>query len=166
MNDTMSQTAPYPDELRDLVEHLEYRPGWTFKLIPLDRGQGSEGLTLDITTQGYNSYHHEFGQNYRVHHYMPVPPAAYNRQSWQHWLFQQLLLVEQHECCEFFTLVYKNGEEGFIKRDGTHEDEHRVKPYAPNHGPGFDPYMVTVVTTEEARRTSFRGEVKDAVQER
>lgn len=136
----MKQIAPDPTILAELVETLAYRPGWTFTLGDIDRGQGSEGLTLDIVTLGYNSYHPERGENYGVHHYMPVPPAAYNRQSWQRWIFEQILLVERHEACEFFVI------------DG-------VKPYAPNHGPGWDPYIVTTLTTDEDRRMSFRGDL-------
>lgn len=135
------QDAPFPSKLDDLVSKLTYRPGWEFELATIDRGQGSKGLTLDIITLGYDSHHPERGENYRVHHYMPVPPASYNRQSWQRWLFEQLLLVERHEACEFFRI------------DGK-------QPYAPNHGPGWDPYIVTQLTTDEDRRTSFRGEVK------
>jgi hypothetical protein len=135
----MHQTAPDPTELFDLVEALTYRPGWTFTLEVVDRGQGSEGLTLDIVTRGYDSYHPERGEVYRVHHFMPVPPAAYDRPSWQRWVFEQILLVERHEACEFFAL------------DGE-------RPYAPNHGPGHDPYVVRELTTDEARRTSFRGD--------
>lgn len=140
MTTLLRQAAPVPTELYELVETLTYRPGWTFTLKELDRGQGSEGLTLDIVTCGYNSYHPERGETYRVHHYMPVPPAAYNRQSWRRWLFEQCLLVERHEACEFFEV------------DG-------AKPYAPNHGPGWDPYIVTELATDEDRRTSFRGDL-------
>lgn len=139
----MRQVAPNPIILEELVAGLEYRPGWKFTLQDIDRGQGSEGLTLDIVTSGYNSYHPERGPNYSVHHLMPVPPAAYDRQSWQRWLLNCLLLVEQHECCEFFQV---NGK----------------RPYAPNHGPGRDPYIIFEYATDEARRTSFKGVVKDS----
>ena len=136
------QRAPYPDELEDLVRRWKYRPGWTFVLADdYDRGQGSIGLTLIITTKGYNSYHPEQGETYRVAHLMPVPPASYNRQSWRRWLLEQCLLVERHEACEFSEI------------DG------EGKPYAPNHGPGNDPYIVFDLTTETDRRTSFRGEL-------
>jgi hypothetical protein len=136
----MRQVAPWPVALFRLVDQLQYRPGWTFSLEHIDRGQGSEGLTLDIVTRGYNSYHQMQGENYRVHHYMPVPPASYDARSWQRWLFEQLLLVERHEACEFFVI------------DGEH-------PYAPSHGPGNDPYIVREVGTDTDARTSFRGEV-------
>jgi hypothetical protein len=137
----MRQTAPYPAELAALVAEAEYRPGWKFELEHLDRGQGSEGLTLVITTLGYNTYHPDRGETYRVHHYMPVPPAAYNAASWRMWLFEQILLVEKHEAMEFFRVA---GE----------------RPYAPNHGHGWDPYLLTEETTETDRRTNFRNEVQ------
>jgi hypothetical protein len=137
----MTQVAPYPHALMELVEVLTYRPGWGFELEDVDRGQGSMGLTLKILTKGYNSYHPDRGEYYSVCHYMPVPPAAFDKRSWQHWLFEQCLLVERHECCEFFQIA------------GEH-------PYAPSHGPGNDPYIVREVGTELDQRTSPRGEVK------
>jgi hypothetical protein len=130
--------APWPHELEDLVRKLTYRPGWEFVLKHMDRGQGSEGLTLDITTLGLNSYHPERGETYRVHHYFIVPAASYNRVSWQRWLLDQIILVERHEACEFFVI------------DGE-------RPYAPHHGPGFDPYIIFDHGTDEDRRTNFRG---------
>lgn len=177
MSERMTQQAPYPTLLAELVETWRYRPGWSFWLHNVDRGQGSEGLTLDVITQGFNSYHRpkmgpwDFGPGdtcidcgepfpcqvyavnqadpesprspYRVHHFMPVPPASYNRASWQRWLFEQCLLIERHEASEFFEI------------DGE-------RPYAPNHGPGWDPYIVTELTTDVDRRTSFRGVVKES----
>lgn len=137
----IEQIAPDPAPLRALVARLSYRPGWQFELDDINRGQGSIGLTLAIHTVGYNSYHPERGQTYGVVHYMPVPPAAYNEKSWRRWLLEQILLVERHEACEFFAIG----------------DEH---PYAPNHGPGNDPYIIFDLSTDEERRTSFRGEVK------
>lgn len=134
------QVAPWPTALSHLVAKLTYRPGWTFHLAEMDRGQGSVGLTLDIVTSGYDSYHPDRGQNYRVHHYMPVPPAAYDERSWQRWLFDQLLLVERHEACEFFVIDAE-------------------RPYAPSHGPGNDPYIVRELGTDLDRRTRFTGEV-------
>lgn len=135
----MAQVAPYPAELAALVAEAEYRPGWTFELEHLDRGQGSQGLTLTITTLGYNTHHADRGETYRVCHFMPVPPAAYNAASWRMWLFEQILLVEKHEAMEFFQVA---GE----------------RPYQPNHGFGWDPYLLTEVSTDTDRRTNFRNE--------
>ncbi len=106
----------------------------------IDRGQGSQGLTLKILTKGYDSYHPEDGENYRVWHYMPVPPAAYDERSWRRWLFEQFLLVERHEACEFFRIGKK-------------------RPYAPHHGPGNDPYIVFEHGTAQDTRTMYTGEV-------
>lgn len=136
----MRQEAPFPTELANLVSNCEYRPGWRFVLGDIDRGQGSKGLTLDIITLGYDSYHPERGQHYSVHHYMPVPPAAYDRRSWQRWLFEQILLVERHEAMEFFAIA-------------------GIRPYAPHHGPGNDPYIVFEHGTDLDVRTRFTGEV-------
>jgi hypothetical protein len=140
---TMHQFAPYPHELAALVETCEYREGWHISLTQddCDRGQGSIGLTLLIVVETVNSYPPR--QPMRVRHLFPVPPAAYNRASWARWLFEMFLLVERHEAMEFFTV------------DG-------AKPFAPNHGPGWDPYIVTQMTTNLDRRTSFRGEVSPA----
>jgi hypothetical protein len=140
------QIAPMPSELSDLVSNLTYRPGWSFLLLRgFDRGQGSRGLTLQICTRGYDSYHPEKGENYRVNHFMIVPAANYNRQSWQRWLLDQCLLVERHECCEFFKIGKK-------------------RPYAPHHGPGNDPYIIFERGTDEEARTMYTGEVKKPAQ--
>lgn len=126
----MDQQAPYPEALESLVKRLHYKPGWTFRLTNDHRGQGCEGLTLVITILEFDSYNPDAGRNYRVHHLMPVPPAAYNERSWRRWLFQQFLLVEQHEAAEFFQI----GED---------------RPYAPLHHDGNDPYAILEVATED-----------------
>lgn len=149
--DIMCQEAPYPQVLADLVTRVRYKAGWNFSLRDLDRGQGSQGLTLVIHITGPDTYHPE--RQISVAHYMPVPPAAYDERSWRRWLFDQILLVERHEACEFFQLVTDGGQRGAIDR-----------PYAPSHGPGNDPYLIREVGTDEDRRTSFRGEVAPATE--
>lgn len=133
--------APYPVELATLVERCSYRPGWQVALRDLNRGQGSNGLTLIITTDTVNAYHPD--EHIYVNHLFPVPPAAYDERSWQRWLFEQFRLVESHECAEFFQI------------DGE-------RPFAPSHGPGNDPYLIRELGTDLDRRTSFRGEVNDS----
>jgi hypothetical protein len=137
----MRQVAPDPDLLHALVGQLSYKEGWKTWLEDMDRGQGSEGLTLVIQRYGPDTYHPE--RMMRVNHYMPVPPAAFDERSWQRWLLEQFLLVERHEACEFFQI---GGE----------------RPYAPSHGPGNDPYLIRETGTDLDRRTSFRGEVNPA----
>jgi len=137
----LSQTSAYPDLLAEMVSRLRYKAEWKFTLETLDRGQGSHGLTLCILINTPDSYHPETRRS--VVHYFIVPAAAYDEQSWRRWLFDRVLDVETHEACEFFQIA----------------DEH---PYAPNHGPGRDPYVIFEYATDEHRRTSFRGEVANA----
>lgn len=135
-----TQEAPYPDELAKLVNGLKYWRGWRFVLTHVNRGQGSNGLTLIITVTVPDSYHP--ATEITVTHYMLVPPASYNRRSWQRWLFDQIMLVHRHEAMEAFQI-----------------DGYRV--FQPLHGPGNDPYLITELSEERERRTSFRGEVSD-----
>jgi hypothetical protein len=138
--DSNTQTAPYPHELADMVLNLTGKPGWRFVLEHIDRGQGSQGLTLDIIITTPNAYSSE--QMRTVHHYMPVPPAAYDKRSWRRWLFEQCSLVDLHEQCEWFEI------------DG-------VKPFAPHHAPGNNPYLLFEHGTDEDVRTDFRGNLKE-----
>lgn len=136
----MIQTAPFPTALSDLVKGCTYRPGWHVWLEHEDRGQGSVGLTLTVQTNTVNSYRHD--EPLRVRHLFIVPAASYDVRSWQRWLFDRFVDVETHEAMEFFTI------------DG-------VKPLAPSHGPGNDPYLVRELGTKKDVQTSFRGELND-----
>lgn len=144
MNDekTLAQTAPWPEALEQLVANTDYRPGWSLVLGEVDRGQGSKGLTLSVYTVGYNTYDIDAGETYRVVHYFPVPPASYNEESWKRWLLDRLIEVETHEACEFLVI---NG----------------TRPFAPHHGPGWDPYIVLHHGSDADARTNFRGELQD-----
>lgn len=184
----MTQTAPYPQSLADLVERLRYRQhlGWKVWLEgDLQRDKPgrhtgeSRGLTLIVQRHGPDTYHPtdpdliedamiavakapgdmaalqalaeavraERYQAITVNHYFPVPAATYNEVSWRRWLFERLSDVDRHECMEDFA---------FAAEDGT-----LTRPLAPNHGPGWDPYLITVTATETDRRTSFRGVLDD-----
>lgn len=139
------QTSPYPTELAKIISELKYRPGWHFALESFERDPGSGGLTFKVLSRGYDTYHVERGENYAVWHYFPVPPATYNRQSWMEWVRDRLLEVELHEACEFMVV------------DGK-------RPFAPNHGPGWNPYVVRSLNTVEAAETTFRGERREGSQ--
>lgn len=143
----MSQTAPYPEILADLVRRLSYRDseGWrTWLDDDLQRDKPgrhageSRGLTLVVQRCGPDSY--VPGRIIRVNHYFAVPPATYDERSWRRWLFDTIGLVELHERMENFRI------------DG--------KPaYPPAHGPGNSPYLVLEYGTDADRRTAFTGEV-------
>lgn len=143
----MRQYAPYPAELAALVSKLDYKSneGWTTTLEDVERDHAgvhsgpAGGLTLVVIRQGPDTYNHK--RVLRVAHYFSVPAATYDRRSWQRWLFERILEVEKHEAMEFFTI------------DGK-------RPYAPNHGPGSDPYTVRELATDLDRRTMYTGKVK------
>lgn len=152
------QTAPFPHELMRLTEALRYKDGWRFVLADIDRGQGSEGLTLIITITCPDSYHPD--QMTSVAHYFPVDPAAYDERSWRRWLFDAIGDVETHERCEFFRFEWDTPNQAGAETLGTN---HRVeRPYRPSHAPGNNPYLIREIGTEEDARTSFRGELNPA----
>jgi hypothetical protein len=144
----MYQQAPYPVMLAELVWRLRPRPGWSFRLDDIDRGQGSKGLTLIINITGPDTYHPE--STVSVDHYMIVPAAAFDGRSWRRWLFEQIRLVSTHEDCEWFAFRITSSD-GMVY-------ETLDRPYAPSHGPGNDPYLIREVGTAEDVRTSFLGE--------
>lgn len=146
----MTQTAPFPDVLVDLVDRCSYRPQWNVWLEDEVRDTGphgevlSRGLTLSILVLGINTYDHD--AVIRVRHLFPVPPATYDRASWQRWLFERFLDVERHEAMEFFQI----GDQ---------------RPYVPNHGPGHDVYVVREHGDDLDAATRFTGEIVDVVTE-
>jgi hypothetical protein len=95
-----------------------------------------------------------------VNHYFAVPPATYNRASWQRWLLDRLGDVDTHERMEDFAL-WPAHEDGtpFDKTPRLGFEPKPIRPYSPNHGPGQDPYRVCEYAEDIDRRTSFRGEV-------
>jgi hypothetical protein len=133
-----TQTAPWPTELEWLVKACKYREGWKFILKPdSDRGQNSNGTTLEIIIDCVDTYAPD--EDIRIRHLFIVPAASYNMRSWRRWLFDRILDVEKHEAMEFFQI------------DG-------ARPYAPNHGPGHDPYIIFEEGTTQEKRTSYLGE--------
>lgn len=150
----MQQVAPYPDALAYLVECLRYRRdlGWQVMLVddlqrdkPGRHSGESRGLTLVVTRCGRDSYHVD--KVIAVNHYFAVPPATYDHRSWQRWLFDRLGDVDTHERMEDFAISDSPG------------SEHVTRPFAPQHGPGNDPYRVCEYASDEDRRMSFRGEL-------
>jgi hypothetical protein len=114
--------------LAQLVPRVSYKPGWSFRLEEIDRGQGCEGLTLVISFTSPNSL--DPSKLTEGVHLMPVLPAAYDEESWLYWIFEQVQMVEQHETMEFFAV------------DGR-------APYFPEHGPGRNPYLVATIKTQD-----------------
>lgn len=133
-NIVTTQTAPFPFDLQQLVDECEYRRGWSVKLVDMDRGQGSKGLTLVITAIVKDSLDQD--SLIGVNHLFIVPAASYNRRSWMRWLLDRFLDVESHEACEFFRI---GGE----------------RVYAPHHSEGEDPYTIFEIGDFETANKRF-----------
>ncbi len=106
------------DLLVRVVGETRCKPGWSFRLMDED---GAKRLV--ITIAGVDNYNHE--RRYTVSHYHPVPITTYNEKSWRRWIFEQCLRTMNHEIGESLNF-------------GTD----KVRPFAPMHGPGEDPYTV------------------------
>jgi hypothetical protein len=95
-------------------------------------------MTLVVQRRGPDTYHPD--KILTVHHFFPVPPATFDRDTWTRWLFDRLGDVDRHERMEDFVI---GGQ----------------RVLAPNHGPGRNPYVVHEYATVTDRRTTFRGEL-------
>lgn len=111
----MSDVNTY-DILRAVVAKTSCKLTWSFRMAETE-----EGLRLVIRETGFDSYPPHTPRT--IDHYFPVPPTTFNEKSWQRWVFEQCLLLENHEAGEWF----KVGDE---------------RPFLPLHGPGEDPYRV------------------------
>jgi hypothetical protein len=119
--------------LAELVARTRCKPGWTFGF------SNADGLCLVITVPGLDS-RAEGDVPMTVAHYFPVPMATYNMKSWRRWIFEQCRKVENHELGEWFRI-----------------DE--LRPFAPLHGPGNDPYTIRELETVEEACTDQRGDL-------
>lgn len=147
----MVQTAPWPYDLEAAVSELVLSgmlTGWKVWLEEEDRGQECHGLTLSILPNVPDSYHPEKGVNTRFIY--PVPGAAYNRESWEEWLWARIEETEGHERAEAF---------GF--RDITNtETQGQVdirKPFKPAHPDGWDPGVIRSVVSDTVTNTPNAG---------
>lgn len=138
----MSDEPTINSILIPLVNSTRALPGWTFAIIidTFSNDAETDQYELQITVRFADSYHPESERG--VTHCFLVPRASYDFRAWRWWLFQQCLLVQQHELAEFFRQI-------------THEsydpraDEIEFKPFRPHHAAGRNPYQVLEVGTEE-----------------
>lgn len=140
----MTQTAPWPDDLEEAIQEL--RPsgsllGWRFWLSEGDRGQGCSGLTLNVVPNNQDSYHPE--SHAKTRFIYPVPAAAFNRESWEEWIWARIEDTEAHERAEGFV---------FIGGDGVER-----RPFKPAHPDGWDPSVVRSVVSETVVNTPNAG---------
>ena len=115
----MVQTAPFPEALARVVEQVRYWPGWSFRLAVIERSVGVRGLHLIVTLHTFDAYRP--GEPYTVTHNLAVPIESHDEAAWTRWLFDRIGDVEMHERMEAFQVG-------------------GVRPFAPGHGGGHDPY--------------------------
>jgi len=106
------------DILRRLVAEVQCKPGWSFRIKDEDGA-----LRLVITISGVDNYAHD--RKLTISHYHPVPITTYNEKSWRRWIFEQCLRTMNHEIGEALCF-----------------GPDKLRPFAPMHGPGEDPYTV------------------------
>jgi len=125
-------------ELLDkIVQETKCKPGWSFRLVDED---GAKRLFINIV--GVNNYDHS--QPFIVNHVHPVPVTTYNEKSWRRWILEQCIRTMNHELGESL-------------RFGPDE----VRPFAPMHGPGEDPYTVHEWRSEEDALTTQDGSLRE-----
>lgn len=138
---------PYPPTIEDvlipLVKSTKALPGWELNVVSNNDGFERE-YELQIYVHFTDSYHPEKKRG--VIHCFLVPNASYDYRAWRWWLFQQCMLVQQHELSEFFRQMQVHPDDGLpLAGEG-------FKPFRPNHGHGRNPYQVIEVGTEEDAR--------------
>lgn len=124
------------DLLERIIDETACKPGWTFFLRNEDGHK-----TLIIQIAGVNNYDHS--KKFTVNHCHPVPYTTFNEKSWRRWIFEQCLRTMNHELGESL-------------RFGVDE----VRPFAPMHGPGEDPYTVHEVRSELDALTIQDGSIR------
>jgi hypothetical protein len=125
-------------ELLDkIVQETKCKPGWSFRLVDED---GAKRLFIKIV--GVNNYDHSMP--FVVNHVHPVPVTTYNEKSWRRWILEQCIRTMHHELGESL-------------RFGPDE----VRPFAPMHGPGEDPYTVHEIRLEEDALTTQDGSLRE-----
>lgn len=125
------------DLLAKIIAETKCKPGWTFSLVDED---GAKRLYIRI--DGHDNYRPE--RRFTVNHVHPVPITTYNERSWRRWIFEQCRRTMNHELGESL-------------RFGPDE----VRPFAPMHGPGEDPYTVHEIRPESDALTTQDGSLRE-----
>jgi len=99
-------------ELAGFVASLAYKPGWRFKLA----GPGTRWLCVYAATP--DSLNPD--RDRTTQHQFEFPDPLPDHRELCRWVLARLLLVEQHEACEFLTVA-------------------GARPFFPNHQEG-SPY--------------------------
>lgn len=122
MNETMWQTAPYPDILKQIIDVVAYKD-WSFTLDFYEREVGGEGLTLRVRFPAPDNCD-PTGRIVFLIHDFEVPARTLDTESWQEWVFDAIMLAERHESMELFTV---SGERVFYPAHKSTSDMYKTK---------------------------------------
>lgn len=123
------------DILERVVSEAKCKPGWMFRLVDED---GVKVLKIRMLND-VDNYDHS--KPFAPNHCHIVPVTTYNEQSWRRWVFEQCMRTMTHEISEALNF---NG----------------VRPFAPMHGPGEDPYTVHEIRPEADVLTTQSGALR------
>lgn len=128
------------DLLAKIVRETRCKPNWTFMLV--EENDDPLVLRLVIQINAFDNYNPD--KPLSVRHYHPVPITTYNEATWRRWIFDQCIRTMNHELGE--CLRFGNDE---------------VRPFAPMHGPGEDPYTVHEFRPEKDFLTTQNGKLRE-----
>ena len=114
------------DMIADVVQHVTYKPGVKIKLYDGDRPHehlaGGSGLTLIIEIDHIPDSTNP-NRDVGLTHYFAVPPAMYDRETWERWILDRLIEFETHEAMEHFKV------DGWAPYFPPHGDQNGRSPY-------------------------------------
>jgi hypothetical protein len=126
------------DLLKKIVAETKCKPGWSFNVA---QGEGSSWILIISILEDDN---YKPGQLLKVGHCHPIPTTSFNEKSWRRWILEQCLRTMNHEIGESL-------------RFGKEE----IRPFAPMHGPGEDPYTIHEWRSEQDALTTQDGSLRE-----
>lgn len=111
----------HPHPLMLLLPRVYYK-GWGFEVCHTDPSIGLRGMAFLIVRARVQDAV-TGNLNFEVMHEFVVPAVFMDDVGWGRWLIERIVLVEQHEACEFFWV------------DGQ-------RPFFPEHGEKANPYRI------------------------
>jgi len=120
--EVMWQTAPYPENLKIVVDDVDYLD-WALNLDFYEREVGGEGLTLRIRLPMPDSREPDGPAIFWIHDF-EVPARVYDLPTWTRWVFDCIMLCHRHEAMEAFRVA---GEQVFFPAHDVFSDMYETK---------------------------------------
>lgn len=123
MTEQMFQVAPYPHNLKAIVEGVGYLPDWSFTLGTYEREVGGEGLTLRIRFPAPDHCDPAGPIVFLIHDF-EVPARVLDDESWAEWVLEAIMLAHRHEAMEDFTV---HGKQVFFPAHSATSDMYKTR---------------------------------------